>query len=96
MAVYEDLSTERPHGRWFRAPAMRSLPDAIRTGLVAFLMACWMAGAYAGIVYWSLHGSLLGVILSAVVPGVAAPATWWLFVEFRGYRRRDAEDVARS
>jgi hypothetical protein len=38
-----------------------------------------MAGAYAGIVYWALNGSLLGVILSALVTGVGATSTLSLF-----------------
>ena len=46
---------------------------------LAFLMVCWIAGAYAGIVYWSLQASLLGVIASALIPGIAATSTWSAF-----------------
>jgi hypothetical protein len=52
------------------------------------LLIGWVAGAYAGIVYWSLHGSLFGVIVSALVPGIAATSTWSAFTTLeKPYRR---------
>jgi hypothetical protein len=63
------------------APAlsMGDLVGILRAALLALLLVCWVTGAYAGIVFWSLQGSLLGVIASAVVPGLAATSTWWAF-----------------
>ena len=52
---------------------------AVRAVLLALLLPFWVAGAYAGIVYWSLQGSLLGVLASAVIPSMAATSTWWAF-----------------
>lgn len=37
-------------------------------------------GAYAGVVYWSVQGSLGGVILSVIVPGFGAAATLPLYI----------------
>jgi hypothetical protein len=67
--------------RALAAPAGPAEPllAMIRLGLLALLLACWVAGAYAGIVFWSFQGSLLGVIASALVPGLAATLTWSAF-----------------
>ncbi len=46
--------------------------------LVACLVTCCVAGAYAGIVYWSVEGSLLGVVASALVSGVGVSFVWTL------------------
>ena len=59
--------------------SMDEVIGAVRAVLLAFLLLCWVAGAYAGIVYWSLQGSLLGVLASAVIPSMAATSTWWGF-----------------
>ena len=40
------------------------------------MLACWMAGGYAEIVYWSFQISLLGMIVSAGVSGVGTASTW--------------------
>jgi hypothetical protein len=61
------------------AISMGEVIGAVRVVLLALLLLCWVAGAYAGIVYWSLQGSLLGVLASAVIPGIAATSTWWGF-----------------
>ena len=90
MALYEDLDRQgrmtaiayrQSHPRAAEAPAL-SWEDVVRTvraASLAFLIVCWVAGAYAGIVYWSLQGSLLGVLASAVVGGIAATSTWWSY-----------------
>jgi hypothetical protein len=102
MALYEDLRRhdrrERvvaatynpPHPMRASRPVI-SLDEVIRglrLVLLAFLLLCWMAGAYAGIVYWSLQGSLLGVLASAIVPGLAATSTWWGFTALESPRER--------
>ena len=53
----------------------------VRVGLVGLLLTCWMTGAYAGIVYWSVQGSLLGVIVSAGIFGAGAASTWLGLIE---------------
>ncbi len=62
-----------------RTTAKKRASEVVRLGLVVLLLGLWIAGAYAGIVYWALNGSLLGVILSAVVTGVGATSTLSLF-----------------
>jgi hypothetical protein len=54
MALYEDLGSDRPAGRFGEEPATPRLSETVRLGLVALLVGLWIAGAYAGIVYWSL------------------------------------------
>ena len=93
MALYDDLKRQNRRDRVVAvsyipshplvasAPAI-SMDEVIRAArivLLVFLLLCWVAGAYAGIVYWSLQGSLLGVLASAVVPGLVATSTWWAF-----------------
>ena len=75
--VYEYMSNEGPvtARRRFRPappPVVAKRPAAMKLGLAALLLGCWIVGAYAGIVYWALTASLWGVILSAVVPGLGA------------------------
>jgi hypothetical protein len=89
MALYEDLDrqprrTPSPYGSPRSVTAAAAIPvdevvRAVRIAFLGFLLICWVAGAYAGIVYWSLQGSLLGVLVSAVLPGIAAVSTWWAF-----------------
>jgi hypothetical protein len=90
MALYEDLDRQPrvsavPYHPSHRvdgsAPVatMDRLVGAAQAAGLAFLLVCWVAGAYAGIVYWSLQGSLLGVIASALIPGLAATSTWSAF-----------------
>ena len=102
MALYEDLRRhdrrERvvaaiynpPHPMRASAPviSLDEVIGALRLVLLAFLLLCWVAGAYAGIVYWSLQGSLLGVLASAVFPGMAATSTWWAFAVMETSGRR--------
>ena len=95
MALYEvlgrhDPATANPNAS-SRAIALahpassaEHMVGMIRVGFLALLLACWVAGAYAGIVYWSLQGSLLGVIASALVPGIAATFTWSAFTTLQG------------
>jgi hypothetical protein len=86
MALYEFFDREdrhagaRPAGRW--TPG--GLVTAVRLALVGFLLTCWLAGAYAGTVYWSLQGSLLGVIASALISGAGFTFTWTLFTGLEG------------
>src|SRR5690349_19638032 len=101
MALYEDvdrqhrapaISYDPAHRMGASAPAIRmeQLFAAARVALLALLVVCWIAGAYAGIVYWSFQGSLLGVIASAIVPGLAATATWSAFMAMQEpHQRRD-------
>ena len=84
---------DRPSYRPARAVAAPAGPAEplvamIRLGLLALLLACWVAGAYAGIVFWSFQGSLLGVIASALVPGLAATFTWSAFTALENLRDR--------
>lgn len=91
MAAHGDLSGVRPHGRHSRpveASFMEQSLETLRLGLVALLVGLWLTGAYAGIVYWSLHGSLLGVIVSAAVAGMAAASTWSLYFKLGGEEDR--------
>ena len=103
MALYDDLNRQpQPrvtavpydlsHRMGASAPASRKgrLTGMLQAAGLAFLMVCWIAGAYAGIVYWSLQASLLGVIASALIPGIAATSTWSAFaaLERPGERRR--------
>ncbi len=101
MALYDDLNRHPrvsaapyalSHRRGAPAPASRRgrLIGTLQAVGLAFLMVCWIAGAYAGIVYWSLQASLLGVIASALIPGIAATSTWSAFaaLERPGERRR--------
>ena len=90
MAFYEsldsqDLDMAAASDAARRQLRQRSVSDwlvaAVRVGLVGLLLACWVAAAYAGIVYWSFQGSLLGVVVSALVSGGGALSTWWLFTE---------------
>ena len=91
MALYEDLDRQSrvaavPHPPSHRMEAsstalsMDDVVGAARVLVLAFLLICWVTGAYAGIVYWSLQGSLLGVIASALIPGLAATFTWFAFM----------------
>ena len=99
MALYEDLDRQPrlaaipldPAGRMGASVAVLAterLAGTVRVSLLALLLACWVAGAYAGIVYWSLQGSLLGVIASALVPGIAATFTWSAFTVLEKPRSR--------
>jgi hypothetical protein len=70
VALYESLHCElvvpQPRNRSDRIAPPGVLSGPIRFGLFVLLLGLWMAGAYAGIVYWALNGSLLGVILSVI------------------------------
>ena len=102
MALYEDLKRHGRHDRAIAvsynpphpmsasasAISMGEVIGAVRVVVLAFLLLCWVAGAYAGIIYWSLQGSLLGVLASAVVPGIAATSTWWGFAALEKPVRR--------
>lgn len=55
----------------------------LRAGLLLLLFALGVA-ACAGIVYWAWQGSLIGVVLSALIPGTLA-----LSILRRGSARRD-------
>jgi hypothetical protein len=85
MALYEslshqDLSVASGAAADGSQPSISDqLVGALRLGLVLVLLACWMAGGYAGIVYWSVEGSLLGVIAASSVSGLGATSTWTLF-----------------
>lgn len=46
----------------------------VRSGLLLLLALLLAAGAGAGIIYWAWQGSLVGVVLSALVPGSCAAA----------------------
>jgi hypothetical protein len=46
----------------------------VRSGAFLLLSLLLAIGACAGIIYWAWHGSLLGVVLSAVLPGSGASA----------------------
>lgn len=92
MAVYEDLSHDRRHGRPVLASAMEHPLERVRLGLVALLVGLWLVAAYAGIVYWSVQGSLLGVLASAAVSGLAAAATWTLYVRLASQQAGDADE----
>ena len=103
MALYEDLNRRdrrnpaaaasynpsRPMSGAAPAISMDEVVGTVRVALLSFLLLCWVAGAYAGLVYWSLQGSLLGVLASAIVPGIAATSTWWAFTALdpSGWRR---------
>jgi hypothetical protein len=91
MALYEDLDRQprMAASTYGSSPSVASSPSTtvmeclvgtVRVVSLAFLLVCWIAGAYAGIVYWSLQGSLLGVIASAIIPGLAATSTWSAFM----------------
>ena len=103
MALYDDLNrqpqaqvTAVPYDLSHQAGASAStscrgrLVGTLQAAGLAFLMVCWIAGAYAGIVYWSFQASVLGVVASARIPGIAATSTWSAFValEKPGERRR--------
>ncbi len=99
MALYESLDRQdrtapMAYSGSYNAQGLSSagtsepLVGAVRVVLLGFLLLCWIAGAYAGIVYWSFHSSLLGVIASAVIPGLAATATWSAFMELERLPRR--------
>jgi hypothetical protein len=75
-------------GAFSSATVMERLVGTVRVALLAVLLICWVAGAYAGIVYWSLEGSPLGVISSAIVPGIAATFTWSAFAVLEKPLRR--------
>ena len=55
--------------------------SAARTGFLLLLFLVLAAGACAGIIFWAWRGSLIGVALSALVPGSCATsllfATSW-------------------
>ncbi len=71
--VYEYPGPQsRPRDRLARAGSSAGLPEPVRLGLAALLLTCWVIGACAGIVYWALNVSLLGVLLSATLPGLGA------------------------
>jgi hypothetical protein len=81
MALYESLDQQNRNDTASRqGTSERSRFVAVlRLVLVGVLLACWLGGAYGGIAYWSLQGSLLGVLVSAIVAGAGAAFTWTLF-----------------
>lgn len=88
MALYEDLDPDHPAGRTNQAPAGHRISETIRLGLVALLVGLWIAGAYGGIVYWSLQGSLQGVLASTLVSLAAGAAIWLFFVKLTDHESR--------
>ncbi len=78
-SLHGDLVVPQSSGRPDRTAATETLSEMVWLGLFVLLLGLWMAGAYAGIVYWALEGSLLGVILSDLVTGVGATSTLSLF-----------------
>ena len=46
--------------------------SAVRTGLLLLLFLVLVVEACAGIIYWAWQGSLIGVALSALIPGSCA------------------------
>ena len=71
---------ERPGDQPIRGLTTRSLYETVQLGLVILLLGCWLVGAYAGIVYWAVQGSLMGVFLTAVVSGLGAFSTLPLYL----------------
>ncbi len=53
---------------------MPELSGAVRAALLLLVVVVLVAGACAGIVYCALQGSIAGVVLSALVPGLGALA----------------------
>ena len=45
---------------------------SVRTGVLVVLGSLLLAAACGGIVFWAWHGSVMGVLLSAMLPGFAA------------------------
>jgi hypothetical protein len=90
MALWESLDRQDQIAASPAATTQEQIVGAVRLALLAVLLVGWVAGAYAGIVYWSLQGSLLGVIASAILPGLAATSTWSAFaaLERSSGRRR--------
>jgi hypothetical protein len=88
MALYEDLGPDRSAASLGQEPAPPRMSEAVRLGLVAFLVGLWIAGAYAGIVYWALQGSLLGVLASTLLSLAAGAATWSVFVKLTEHEDR--------
>ncbi len=89
MALYESLDqqdrmagmTSSP-SRSTPAPSLTTTEGLVGTARIALLsrlLVCRVLGACAGIVYWSFQGSLLGVVASAGIPGLAAATTWLAF-----------------
>ena len=85
MALYESLSHQdlsvasSAHAAGRQRSVAGQLVATVRLGLVLVLIALWLAGGYAGIVFWSVEGSLLGVIAASIVSGLGAASTWTLF-----------------
>jgi hypothetical protein len=78
MALYESFDLEAEDaadGSQERSSSSR-LAALLQIVLVACLMTCSVAGAYAGIVYWAFEGSLLGVVVSALIAGVGVSFIW--------------------
>lgn len=56
---------------------MTKLPGLMGAARAALLLLALLAsavGAFAGIVFWAWQGSLIGVVVSALVPGTCAIA----------------------
>jgi hypothetical protein len=51
---------------------MPELSGAFRVALLLLVVVLLVAGTCAGIVYCALQGSIAGVLLSALVPGLGA------------------------
>lgn len=51
---------------------MPQLAESVRVGILLLVAILLVAGTGLGIVYGALAGSLLGVLLSATIPGSAA------------------------
>jgi hypothetical protein len=80
MALYESFEREAQDaaaGAQERSLSSR-LAALFHVVLVACLVTCCVAGAYAGIVYWAFEGSLLGVFASALISGVGVSFVWTL------------------
>ena len=94
MALYDNQNrrarrTAAPTSVALAAAHPGQLVGLVRLIGLAVLLIGWVAGAYAGIVYWSFQGSLLGVIGSTAMWGAAAAATWSAFAALEEARAGD-------
>ena len=91
MALYESFDHQDPmpattaeaeqsQDKFLQIPGINGLAEAVGLVMVGLLLLAWAVGAYAGIVYWSVQGSLGGVILSVLVPGFGAASTVPLYI----------------
>jgi hypothetical protein len=84
MCLRLRVNSERPANHRGRESATYRLSETIRIGFVVL----WIAGAYGGIVYWALQGSLLDVLAATLVSFAAGGATWLVFIRLSNYESR--------